>query len=113
MLKIYSGFFAENGGHVTHEFNPGKCKLPEDFKDGDLLHLTKIGYYADSQGYEAWVFDGKQPNGTQYHQTLRYPTSGKPAELGRLIEANPENITALPPTLHPFMAGFFIAGPKS
>jgi len=76
MKKIYSGFFGL-GNHVTWEFLPGHCTLPQNVEDGELCSVVKIGEYKDDEVYADIVVvvtqKGEklthQPNGTILHIT--------------------------------------------
>ena len=46
-MNIYSGFFMDDGSHVTWEFAPGKCNLPDSLSDGDNVSVRIIGRYED------------------------------------------------------------------
>jgi len=38
--NIYSGVFFDNGLHMTWDFNPGSCVLPDGIEDGDEQIIT-------------------------------------------------------------------------
>ncbi len=49
MKNIYSGFFLkESDKHITWDFNPGKCELPEGFKEGQTAAVVSKGMYSDN-----------------------------------------------------------------
>ena len=90
-MNIYSGFFLGDGSHITWEFNPSKCSLPEGVKDGEAVTVIVVGKYEDDEGFKADIVevitnDGKtltkQGNGTPLHITRRVPKGGSPVESG-------------------------------
>jgi len=83
MKKIYSGFFLvgpkadvmrrqlnRSDLHVTWEFNPGHCKLPQGVKEGDLVNVHVVGRYKDSE-IACWVVQVLLPNG---QRLVKQPT---------------------------------------
>jgi hypothetical protein len=77
-IKLYAGFFLDNNEHITWEFAPGKCSLPEGVGSGDEVEFNMVGFYKDSQvhctivevyvGGECYTH---QPGGTLLHITHR------------------------------------------
>ena len=97
--KIYSAIFIEDK-HITIDFNPGKCILPEGVKNGDKVSVLVYGKYNDNEGYEALIVGIKigykllteQPSGlgegTILHITTQIPEGGSPVETGKRSTAN-------------------------
>ena len=54
MTNLYSGVFFDNGLHMTFDWSPGMCELPEGIQKGDeqivtlyaSVHTQSIGLYA-------------------------------------------------------------------
>ena len=92
--KLYAGFFFEkitsigksygvtDNHHVTSDFHPGACMLPEGIDENDRLLAFVIGEYLDEQVHSLIVevrgFDNAdgiclryQETGTPLHVTLR------------------------------------------
>lgn len=116
MVKVYSGFFLVNGKHITWDFNPGKCVLPDGIKAGDEVEVKVIGSYADEE-IEALqvevVAGGKvythQPSGIPLHITLD-ARGVPPFEAGLRLKAFGANPVKKPHILEA-KAGFFEAPP--
>ena len=45
--RIYAGFWLEDGSHVTWEYAPGNCSLPDGVIPGDNVTVRIIGKYSD------------------------------------------------------------------
>ena len=43
MTNIYSGIFFDNGLHMTYDFNPSSCVLPDGIEEGDEEFVTLYG----------------------------------------------------------------------
>ena len=117
MVKIFSGFFLLNGKHITWDFNPGKCVLPEGMEEGAEVEVVVVGSYEDEEvqalQVEVVTADGEvlthQPSGTPLHITIE-ANGVPPVEAGlRLKEfgANPVK----PHTIEA-KAGFFEVPPR-
>jgi len=52
-MNLFSGIFFENNKHITWEFNPGACELPDGVNEGDeqivqlyaIIHERAMGLY--------------------------------------------------------------------
>lgn len=85
--RIYS-MFKLNDGHITYEFNPGKCQLP--IQEGTKVKVQAIGYYEDSNVgcyiYKIYLPNGTvlytQPAGTLLHMTYYTDKNTPPVESG-------------------------------
>ncbi len=93
MTKIYSMFeLQDNRGHITYDFNPGKCELP--VPEGTIVDVTWIGFYSDDEVacdvLQITLPDGSilktQPNGTVLHNTWCCIEGVSPVQSG--IRAN-------------------------
>ena len=117
MEKIYSAFFLFDGRHITWEFNPGKCGLPESVEEGDKVKVVGVGEYIDYEIYaiqvEVILADGKvlthQPNGTPLHITIK-AKGVPPVESGLRIKKF--GATPIKPYTIEATAGFFKAPPR-
>jgi len=93
-IKLYAGFFLNNGEHITWEFAPGKCKLPKGVSKGDNVKFNMIGFYMDEQVYctivEVYIGGERythQPGGTLLHIT-HLSDGVPPVEAGIRATAN-------------------------
>lgn len=48
MVKIYSRVLLEDGSHVTLDFNPSNCVIPNCLKEGQEVEVVQIGFYSDA-----------------------------------------------------------------
>ncbi len=82
----------DNRGHITYDFNPGKCELP--VPEGTIVDVTWIGFYEDKElacdVLLVTLPDGTvlktQPNGTVLHNTWYCIDGVSPVQSG--IRAN-------------------------
>ena len=92
MTNLFSGIFFDNTKHITWEYNPGHCVLPEGISEGDeqivqlysIIHEKAIGVYGcfiEINGEK--IYD--QPNGSlPLHITLY---TGIDSSSGKMIPA--------------------------
>ena len=91
-MKKYSGFFLTDGSHVTWDYQPGNCSLPDNIKVGDTVDVIVVGDYMDDEGYKAEIVHiihpvlgllDKQPRtGTVLHITRAVPEGGAAVQSG-------------------------------
>ncbi len=116
MVKIYSAFFLPDGKHITWEFNPGKCKLPEGLEEGEEVAVKVVGEYKDAEisALQVEVVAGErvlthQSSGTPLHITLE-ARGVAPVQSGiRIAEFG---ATSIEPYKIKAKAGFFKAPPR-
>lgn len=48
---LYSGVFFLDGTHMTWQFKPGSCALPEGVSEGALQTVWVVGRYDDSEAH--------------------------------------------------------------
>ncbi len=117
LLKIYSGFFLNDGRHITWEFNPGKCDLPKGVAEGQEVDVAVVGSYTDEEIVALQVeliINGEvithQPGGIPLHITIE-ANGVPPVEAGLRIKKFGATMG------HPYMleakAGFFKAPPRA
>ncbi len=116
MVKIYSAFFLPDGKHITWEFNPGNCSLPDGVEEGSEVEVVVTGEYKDSEisALQVEVMAGErvlthQSSGTPLHITLE-AKGVAPVQSGiRIAEFG---ATPIKPYTIKAKAGFFKAPPR-
>ena len=116
LINIYSGFFM-GGKHITWEFNPGKCTLPERVQEGDEVMVRVIGEYSDHEvralQVEVILSNGRvlthQPGGTPLHITVR--AKGVPPVVSG-VKIKEKGAKPVRPYFIRAKAGFFKAPPR-
>ena len=73
----------EDGSHVTWDFNPGKCELPEGIKEGDEVVVVYHGKYHDDD-VDADVVS-VFVNGSCRHPLQYQPNSGYRLHITREV----------------------------
>jgi len=115
-MKIYSGFFMNSGDHVTYDYNPGNCRLPERINKGDAVTVEVYGRYDDSEVScylvrvhlaDGRVLDKQLGKTTLLHITLWTAPGVPPVESGLRATKNVMSIKKIPTFLIPAKAGFF------
>jgi hypothetical protein len=98
MKNIYSGVFFDNGLHMTWDYAPGHCKLPEGVEEGykQLVELYSIISLQSIGGYGCFIYlDGvkilnQSDDKLPLHITLYtgYESGRKvsPAEFGPILK---------------------------
>ena len=116
MVKVFSAFFLEDGRHITWDFNPGKCVLPEGMEEGAEVEVVVVGSYVDEEvqalQVEVVTADGEvlthQPGGTPLHITVAV-NGVPPMESG--VRIKEFGATPVKPYSLEAKTGFFEAPP--
>lgn len=93
--RIYSGFWLQDGSHITWEFAPGTCSLPEGVVPGDEVQVILIGKYKDDQ-VEADIVKVRLRTGEE----LTHQENGTVLHITRRAEGVPPIVSGVRATKH-------------
>ena len=100
MKNIYSGVFFDNGLHMTWDYAPGHCKLPEHVEEGykQLVELYSIISLQSIGGYGCFIYlngvkilnqsDDKLPLHITLYTGYESGRKVSPAEFGPILKEN-------------------------
>jgi len=98
MENIYSGVFFDNGLHMTWDYAPGHCKLPEHVEEGykQLVELYSILSLKEIGGFGCLIYldgvktlnqsNGKLPLHITLYTGIKYGREVSPAEFGPILK---------------------------